>query len=348
MQLRNFTALIVLLLAACEHPAPFRPEDNGRDGPLFPASIAQLTYSSGQDVIPEWLPDGSAFVYTAERSDRVDHDRCLAFMPDSGGTISRYACPTVAPDDSVHVLDEAAIVGDSIAYVRASTERFLQGIGPDRQELVVAPLAEPNAARLLQQIPFTTPWGATYDAISQLAWIGAAGNRLAFIGERVTYPRPCSSCLPDTVRTGVGLVLADVGTGPLVLTRMPDGDSASSLAVSANGDSIYFTKVGDSRVFRHTLSSVQTDTVLDFVFGVARDVTVSSGLLAAVVGGNSGGPAASDRGGFLMLVNGASPVQLGDSSFLFRRPALSPSGDRLVVSATAGVPTADLWLFQLR
>ena len=338
-------ALIVLLLAACEHPQPFRPEDYGSGGPLFPAPSTQLTYSPGQDLIPAWLPDGSALVYTAERRDRADHDRCLAFMPDSGGTISRYVCTTVAPDDSIHVFDEAAVLGDSIAYVRVSTERFLQGLGPDRQSLVIAPLADPNVFRGLQQIPFTTAWGATYDAISHVAWIGTTGTRLAFIGERVTYPRGCSSCAPDTVRTGVGLVIADISGAGLALTRMPDGDSASSLAVSADGDTVYFTKVGDSRVFRRMLSAGQTDTLLDFAV-VARDVTVSSGLLAAVVGGTVG-PTSQDRGGALMIVNGASPVQIGDPTFLFRRPALSPSGDRLVVSALTGMPNPDLWLFQL-
>jgi Tol biopolymer transport system component len=340
--------LVFGILTSCEHTEPFRPDEGGNAGPLFPASITRLTYSLGEDVIPAWLPDGSAFVYTAERRDRADHDRCLAFMPDSGGTITRYACKTVAADDSINVFDQAAILGDSIAYVRASTERFLQGIGPDGQDLVVAPLADPNAVRVLQQIPFTTPWGATYDAISNVAWVGRSGQQLAFIGERVTYPRSCSSCKPDTVRTGVGLVIAAVAGATLALTRMPDGDSATSLAVSADGDTIYFTKVNDTRVFRRVLTAGQTDTLLDFVTGVARDVTASGGLLAAVVGGSVPSPTSPDRGGSLMLVSGGGPVQIGDSSVLFRRPALSPSGDRLVVSALTGSPNPDLWLFDFR
>lgn len=339
-------ALALGAIGACEHTGPFRPEEGGANGPLIPGQPAQVTFSPGQDLIPVWLPDGSAFVFTAERRDRADHDRCLAFMPGTAGTISRYACSTAAADDSINVFDEAAILGDSIAYVRASTERFLQGLGPDRQELVIAPLQDPNAARVLQRVPFTTAWGATYDAISHVAWLDA--GRLAFIGEHVSYPRACSSCAPDTVRLGIGLVIADIAGAAPVFTPMPDGDSASSLASAANGDTIYFTKNGDTHVFRRALAAGQTDTLLDFVAGVARDLSVTSGKLAVVVGGIPAGTGQSDRGGFLYLVEGAVMAQTGDSSWLFRRPALSPDGTRLVVSAWNGAPNADLWLFQLR
>jgi hypothetical protein len=333
-------------LAACEHTEPFRSEEGGTGGPLNPGAPVQVTFSPGQDLIPEWLPDGSAFVYTAERGDRADHDRCLAFMPAGAGTISRYACGTVAADDSINVYDEAAILGDSIAYVRASTERLVPGLGPDRQELVIGPLANPTAVRVLQRIPFTTTWGATYDAISHLEWLGA--GRLAFVGEHVSYPRACSSCVPDTVRIGVEIAIADITGAAPAYTRMTDGDSASSLATAANGDTVYFTKNGDTHVFRRTLSAALTDTLLDFTAGVARDLSVSSGQIAAVVGGLPGGPAQSDRGGVLFLVSGQLIAQFGDSSWLFRRPALSPDGTDLVVSAWRGAPTADLWLFQGR
>ena len=341
---------LTAVLAACGHSEPFRPEEGGLGGPLNPGSIAQITFSPGQDLVPAWLPDGNVLVFTAERRDRADHDRCLAFMPAAGGTISRYACGTVAADDSINVYDEAAILGggDSVAYVRASTERFLQGLGPDRQELVIAPLADPTAVRVLQRVPFTTSWGATYDAISHVAWLGA--GRLVFVGERVTYPRPCPICAPDTVRIGLEVAIADIaGAGP-VFTRMPDGDSASSLAAAMNGDTVYFTKTGDSRVYRRTLSTSQTDTLMDFVAaGVARDLSVAAGRLAAVVGGVPGSAAQPDRGGFLFLVTGAIVAQIGDTTLLYSRPALSPDGKRLVVGAWNGAfpRNADLWLFQL-
>lgn len=330
---------------ACEHSAPFRLDEGGFDEPFVSGSPARITYNPGQDLVPAWLADGSGLVYTAERGDRADHDRCFAFLPATGGTITRYACSTVPADDSINVFDEAALLGDSIAYVRASTERFLQGLGPDRQELVIAPIADPTAARFVQRVPFTTPWGDTYDAITNVAWLDP--GRLAFIGERVTYPRACSNCVADTVRRGVGVVIIDVTSASPTLTRMPDGDSASSLAVAANGDTIYVTKNGDSHVFRHTLSTAQTDTLMNFG-DIARDLSVRSGKLVAVVGGSPGGPGAPDRGGRLFLVTQQITGEIGDGVSLYRRPALSPDGARLVVSAWAGIATADLWLYSLR
>lgn len=342
---RLIVALGAVFVVACEHGEPFRSDEGGPTGPLLPGSPARLTYSPGQDLVPVWLPDGTAFVYSAERRDRADRDRCLAFMPADGGTISQYVCRTSAPDDSINVFDEAAFSGDSVAYVRASTERFLPGLGPDLQELVVAPLSDPNAVRVLQRIPFTTPWGDTYDAISHVAWIRP--GRLAFIGEHVTYPRACRSCAPDTVRIGVGAALVDIAGPAPVFTRMPDGDSASSLAVGANGDTIYFTRFNDSRVYGHALASASTDTLIDFgAAGAVRDIAVDSGRLAAIVGGFVAGPGAPDRGGALYLVQNQIVARIDDR--LYRRPALSP--DRLVVSAWDGVfpVNTDLWLFQFR
>ncbi len=350
----RFAFVVTVVLVACEHGEPFRPGEYGPDGPLNPGDPTRLTYNPGQDLIPAWLPDGSGIVYTAERFDRLDHDRCLAFMPGGGGTISRYGCRTTSADDSVNVFDEAALSGDGrIAYVRSSNTLSLSRLGPDAQQLVVAPVADPNDARVLQVMPFTASWGMTFDAVSHIAWLGP--GRVAAVGERVTYPRPCSSCVADTVRSGIGIMIVDFAGATPVLTRLADGDSASSLAAAANGDTLYFTRDGDSRVYRHTFTGGVTDTLYDFGFGIARDVSVANGTFAAVVGGAVSyavdsilGGSQPDHGGPLFLFSpGNPPTQVGDPAWLFRRPAVSPDGTHLVVSAWNAAATADLWLFQL-
>ena len=349
----RFAIAVTVVLVACEHAAPFSLGEYGPHGPLVGGNPTRLTYNPGQDLIPAWLRDGSAIVYTGERLDRVDRDRCLAFLPAAGGVISRYVCRTSAPDDSVNVFEDQAVAGDSMVYVRASTELFLPGIGPDAQELVVAPVANPNAARVLQRIPFTASWGTTYEALSHLTWLGP--SRVAAVGERLYYPVPCRSCQTDTVRTGIGVLIIDFAATP-VLTRLTVADSASSLAADRSGDTLYFTRDGDSLVYRHMFSSGQTDTLYDFgSLGIARDLSVANGKLVAVVGGAVsynvdsvlGGSQPDDGGPLFLLTPGSLPVQIGNSAWLFRRPAVSPDGTHLVVAAWNAAPTADLWLFQL-
>ena len=350
----RFVVAVIAGLGACEHSAPFRPEAYGPTGPLGTGSPLRLTFNPGQDLDPAWLHDGSGVVYTGERRDRADRDRCLAFMPAGGGAITRSVCRTSAADDTLNVFEDAAFsANDSVVYVRASTERFLQSIGPDAQQLVVAAAAAPNDARVLQGIPFTAPWGTTYDALSHIAWLGP--GRVAAVGERVTYPRACKTCPADTVRTGIGIVIVDFTSAAPVLARLADGDSASSLAAAANGDTLYFTRDGDSRVYRHAFTSGLTDTLYDFVSGIARDVSVANGKVAAVVGGAVSyavdsvlGGSQPDHGGpVYLLVTGSAAAQIGDPAWRFRRPALSPDGAHLVVAAWNVSASADLWLFQL-
>ena len=317
--------------------------------------------------MPAWLPDGSTFIYTAERRDRVDRDRCLAFVPGDGGTISRYVCRTSAPDDSINVFDEAAIQGDSIAYVRSSTERFLPGVGPDHQELVVAAIADPNAARLLQRLPVTTPWGVTYDGVSYIGWLGA--SRLVMIGDSVRYPRPCSNCVADTVRTGIEIVTMDFSVESATqLSVVPGTSGATSVSPGASSDTIYFTVAGDSRIHRYALSSGQEDFPHDFGGGrVVRDVRVANGVLVAVVDGRI-----SDGGDLhvVSLANGTDSLigfPLGGPALWFQRPSLSPDAQTVVVQGrelvitpifdpvtgdvigfdTTGAPGRDIWRAEL-
>jgi hypothetical protein len=347
---------VAVLLAACDHSAPFRPGAHGSDQPLNPGVVARLTLSSGEDVLPAWRPGGAGIVYTAERLDRADRDRCLAFLPPTGGRIIRYSCRTTAADDSLNVFYEAAPGPDGrIAYVRASNDPFVANIGPDAHEFVVGPSDNPNNARVLHRLPVTAPWGRVYDALSHIVWIGP--DRLVALGERVRYPRPCMFCARDTVKTGVDIMIEDIAAAVPVLSLVAGTDNASSVAANTTGDTIYFTRNGESGVYRLALLSGQTDTIHDFgAAGIARDVAVANGRLAAVVGGAVSdsldpflGELQTDRGGPLYVVTLATGVAMaiGDPTWRFRRPALSPDGTRIVVAASDTVGAADIWLFQL-
>lgn len=353
--------LLAALLAACEHGAPFRPEDYAPDRPFAPTAPTRLTFSAGLDLAPAWLPAESGILYTAERLDRADDDRCFAILPAGGGAITRYVCRTTTADDSIDVFDEAAVAADGrIAYVRSSVHRFPEPpLAPDAQALVVAPLASPNDVRVLQAIGYLAPSGRLHQGVSHIRWLSS--TRLVYVGEDVTYPRLCPFCARDTLHTGLEVVVLDLAGRTPALTVVPGTDGATSVAADATGDTLYFTLPGDGRVFRFTFSSGQTDVAHDFSPGQdARDVAVAGGRLFVVVDGNV------RLGGDLHVLNLATgtetvvPPPSGELLW-YQRPAPSPDGGRVVSQARivsiitrpdgSGVDTltssADLWLYQL-
>lgn len=340
-------------VVACEHTATFAPGSYTPNGPLGSGPPFRLTYNPGTDLYPIWLPGGAGILYTAERADRVDHDHCFAVLPSGGGPITRYDCPSTAPNDSIDVFDGASLSPDGrIAYVRASSRRIpVRPIVPQVEGLVVAPLADPTDAIELRSLDYTAPSGRVHQGISHIGWLSP--TRLVYLGESVTYPQACGGCPPDTVRTGIEITTLDFSGVTPVLAIVPGTDSASSVAVGGTGDTIYFSRNGDSRVYRYTFSSGQTDTIHDFsATGIARDVGVSAGRLVAVVGGDVTyvvdtvlGASQVDRGGELHVVtlsSGAETV-IGDSTSRFRRPALTADGTRVVTEAWLN-GRSDLWL----
>lgn len=274
-------------------------------------------------------------MYSTERLDRADRDRCLAVQPPAGGVVTAYACRTTAANDSLDVFESAAISGDGrVAYVRVASHRFPVPLGPDAQALVVGTLDDPAGGSVVRLQPFALLDG---DAAAHIAWLD--GTRVIYVAQRVRYRLPCRSCAPDTVRTGLRVVMIELGGIAPVLTEIAGTDSASSVAVGATSDTIYFTRNGDSRVYRYAFSGGDTAGVHDFsVAGIARDVSVAAGRLAAVVGGDVIyvadsilGPSQVDHGGplfFVTLATGAETV-FGSDSSRFRRPVLSPDGTRV-------------------
>ena len=336
--------LLAALLAACEHGAPFRPVPYTPDGPFTPPPPpTRLTLNPGLDLAPIALPAAgagtSAILYTAERRDRADHDQCFAVLPQGGGAITRYICRTTAADDSINVFSEAAVAADGqLAYVRASTHRFpFRPVSPDVEALVVGTLDDPHNVRVLRTLPYTAPSGRIHQGISHVGWLGA--TKLVYVADSVTYPRACSGCPPDTVRTGLEIATLDLFGLPVpIIVVVPGTDSASSVAVGATSDTIYFTRLNDSRVYRRVLSSGQTDTIHDFVGGIAQDVAVANGrgYLVAIV---------DDQPHFVNLATGAD-VLVADTTASFRRPVFSSDGTRVTIERWVN-GAVDLWLLDV-
>ena len=322
-------------------------------GPFGSAVPLRLTYNPGEDLGPVWLPDGSGFWYTEERLDRDDKDRCLALIPAGGGTIAREICDRApAADDSVDAYSAAGLAPNGgLVYVRG-TAPFTAGwpVTPHDQQLVVGTLVDPLTVRvLLPSIPYLGPGGRVHQGVAQVRWLN--DTSLIYVGQQVQYPAVCMSCvLRDTLASGLEIVRLDFGSATTVLHKLPGTDQASSVTV-AGGDTLLFTINGDTRILRFTLADSAITVVHDFGAGnIARDVQAGGGRLLAVVGGKVSftpdsvtGGVQRDSGGTLMLVDPASGNEtLLGFGVLFRHPALSPDGRRIVAEAYVGRST-DLW-----
>jgi hypothetical protein len=104
------SAGLALIAAACDHGAPFKPETPAPAPPFTSLFPRRLTFNLGDDRTPSWLPDGSGIIYSSEREDRPDHDRCLTILPAEGGTIrTRYCRVGPVHEDSTDVMESPAV-----------------------------------------------------------------------------------------------------------------------------------------------------------------------------------------------------------------------------------------------
>ena len=344
------------LAFGCTHDQPMSVGSFTPSGPRGSVVPVRLTYNPGEDLGPVWLPDGNGFFYTMERLDESDQDRCLVLMPAGGGSIAREICDhTPAAVDSVDAFSAAAIAPDGrLVYVRA-TASLAAGwpVAPHDQQLVLGMLADPFTVRvLLPSIPYPGPSGRIHQGVAQVRWLD--DSSLVYVGQQVSYPAVCMSCvLRDTLASGLEIVRLDFGSPNPVLRVLPGTDQASAVAV-AGSDTLFFTVNGDTRIFRLTLANDSVTVFHDFGSGnIARDVQADAGRVIAVVGGNVSftpdsvvGGIQRDSGGTIVLVDPASGSETSIAAGrLFRHPALSPDGQRIVAESYAGRAT-DLWLLE--
>jgi hypothetical protein len=307
-------------------------------------------------------------MYSSERQDRADHDRCLTVLPAEGGTILRQYCPTdLIQNDSTNLLESPAVSpGGRIFYHQVISWIGQQKLGAS--SLRLGNSNDPVPAPRLLWLPYTAPNGKIHSSIRSPAWTGP--TTLVYLAEMLFYEG--STFYPDTFFTGLDVVRLDVGQGTPVLEVVPGTDYASSVSVTSESGVIYYTLGGDSRVYRRDLTSGAATTVFDFGAGnIARDVTLSGTHLVAVVGRSvvyqfetaHSGYVQRDEGGDLHFVDlrTGSDVVFATDSVLFRHPVFSPDGRRVVVEASPFAPPHtqprsdynatnhrdDLWLFEV-
>ena len=345
------------LLPGCTHGEPFTPGTYTPGRPFSPAPLSRLTFNSGNDRTPAWLPDGSGIVYSFERLERRDRDRCLGLLPPTGGSRRLTVCNRApAADDTTDVLEWPSAAPDGrLAYTHL---RGRAGViaPPDGGALVLASLGAPETTREVVVFPFSFPGRRGHDAAAQIRW--ASDSFLFYVAELQFIVRNPLAGITDTLVTGLEIEQVDLrgGGAAVAVSTIPGTAFATSLAFALGV--IYYTIAGDARVLRRVLASGDTSVVHDFgAAGIARDVQVAGDRLVAVVGGNvsfvtdpgTGLSYQQDRGGYLHVVSlttGAATI-LSDTTFRYRHPALSPDGGR-VVAEVMNTGRAELWLLDIR
>jgi hypothetical protein len=355
----------IIFATACDHGAPFQPERPAPAPPFSSLLPRRLTFNLGDDRTPAWLPDGSGIIYSSEREDRHDHDRCLAILPPEGGTVqSRFCRVDPIHADSTDLMEAPAVGSDG----RIFFHQVVSWIGQQKlgaSALMLGRADDPIGATRLRPLPYTAPNGRIHSSVRLPQWIGR--DSLVYLAEQLFYEG--STFYPDTFYTGLDVVLLDLTGATPEFQVVPGTDYASSVALTDESGVIYYTLGGDSRVFRRVLSTGEVTTVYDFGTGnIVRDVQLRGTVLVAVVGRSvlyrfedAHGYVQRDEGGDLAFVDlGTGGVSLfSTDTVLFRHPMMSPGGTRVVVEVQPYAPVhpdpvsdfnapnhrADLWLF---
>lgn len=342
MRFRRLLLSAALVGGACSHEQPFESPDNSTDRPFLPGTPARLTYNPGSDEHPSWTGDAASILYSAQQFGRPDLDRCIAQLPATGGSAIRTICnPNPAAADSADRFDAPSAFDDErLLFIRATGRPG--AIPPDQSGIYLGTLSDPLTATRLLSLPYSIPGGQTHAFISTARWLST--NRVMYVGQSVIYSREFDKAPLDTLITGLEVVEMDLSGAQPTLAVVPGTYGASSAALVATRDTLYYTLNGDSRVFRLAFATGQTTIAHDFgSLGIARDVTVLGARLVAVVGGEvyyednpTIGPIQPDGGGTVYsvdLTTGDETALPGDPSMVWRRPEFAPTTNpvRLVV-----------------
>jgi hypothetical protein len=300
---------VACLSAACSHSEPFS-NPQGTETPFDPGPPARLTLNPAHDGNPAWLADGSGILYSSQQLNRADVDVCLAELPPTGGSQRRLVCDIPGEKTTTDAVQSpAAALDGRVAALSAGTGSLLQ------------------------------------DYAGYLRWL--TPERLVYVGQQFRLLRACPdpACPLDTLIYGTEVTLLDLSGETATGTAVPETAQATGVAPIEDGAAILFTLPNDTRIYRRTLSSGDVTVFHDFgPAGVVRDVHASGNRVAAVVGGRVAfsvdprvGPTQWDSGGVLHVLDlvGDDETVLDTPERLYRRPAVSPDGSRVVAEGFA-------------
>lgn len=345
---------------ACAHESPAEPGRVVVDSIPDMGPPERITLSPGKDAFPSFSPDGRSIWYSWEQVERSDRDLCLARLPVGGGTRTDEVChPTPAANpDSVNWYAWPAPHpdGQRIAWFRLSGLRSATEGG--RGEVVLtrlSHLADQTAIQVLSIYPLQiAPGSALHFHVQPVSLRWANDSTLIYLAVLVTAFN-ANGLEQDTFYSGRELGTLTLSGDSARHGFVAGTDSASGYSMGG-GDTVYFTRNGDARVYRTTLGGGAVDTVFDFgPAGIARDPVYVDGKVYAIVGGdvnyapypNNVGYLQHDGGGALWRTDTTGPSLIDDSRF-WRHPAVSPDHTTLVIEGRdPATLVTDLFLLRI-
>jgi WD40 repeat protein len=325
----------------------------------------RLTLNRGKDATATFAPDGQTIWYAWERPDRVERDVCLGRLPVTGGSRTMELCQALASHhpDSVDWDTYPAPNPDGarLAWLRLSANPDQNADGSGGIFLArLDAFGDPSSFRRLTRLPYQFSPGSTQHYFNQvfgLQW--ADDSTVVCVGALVASFAP--PFLPvDTFYTGLELATITLTGDTAVTGYIPGTDNASGFTFGPGG-AVYFTRNGDSRIYRTTLAGGTVDTLFDFGPGpvgtnnYARDPVYVNGAVYAIVNGdvtylpypNFDINLQHDGGGELWRID-STGATLVSNVYRWRRPAVSPDGGTLVIEGRDPVSeVTDLFLLRI-
>jgi len=362
-----------LLPAACGHGEAFTRTEIPPNPVLDPLPPRRLTFSSEGDWSPAWLPDGSAIGYSYFVWGRTDRDRCLGFLPPEGGRISRSICVRADNDlDTANAVSFHAVSpGGRLALVAdAGLSRLF---APNARSLYLGRLDGDSGPRPVLEFPRLVATGQVHYTATNLVWLNE--TTLIYLATFANYVEEKIGVPGDTVLLPIEMVRLDLeGDSVAAQTIIPGSLGMSSICLGTRPNTVAFTRGASGLVSEYDFTTGQITPLYDFdTLGIAREVQIAGGRLVAIVGGRVTHVPSNPLFGFPFLADSGGPVYAVDlpsgaprlvadtvGEHQFRRPALAPSGRRVVVEEYgfefknfAGEirrvvsKQADLWMFEV-
>jgi hypothetical protein len=338
----RWTALGLLCLVAsapaCSHTEPFDNSPGGAE-PFDPGPPARLTLNPAHDGSPSWLADGSGILYSAQQVEREDHDVCLAELPPTGGQHRRLTCDIPGDHESTDAAQSSAASLDGRVALLSAGNGNIGGTSPVFLEIALIPTLDGLDAQRVRTLPFTPAGGSAQDYAGHLRWL--TEDALVYVGQHFVVHRPCpEGCALDTLLIGTEVTTLSLEGASVTGTAVPGTELATGVAPVLDGAAILYTLPNDTRIYRRVLASGEVTVVHDFgAAGIVRDVHAVGNRVTAVVGGRVAfsvdppvGPVQRDSGGVVHVVElgETGSLVLDTPGRLYRRPALSPDGTRIV------------------